>query len=251
MTSTAGEKFPLTVQVPSHWPGGRCRLECAHARTSLARLCRGHIGRRGVRRPLISTRFGVTLALLLAVAGIAIGTTAFFAAERETGDIAGRLVQSRATNEYDGPPLSFPLDEFFIGRGSDGVLHAFYAYPPGYFGNVRGCKVIWDNVATVASGAAAPAATPAAGPGLFIDPCGGARFDRDGRLVSGPADRNLDEFATTPGVEGMIVDTRQLYCGSTIEPVETPAAGEPSPAPTSTPETPERCERVSPNTKRP
>jgi hypothetical protein len=220
---------------------------------------------------MISTRVGAALALVLAVAGVAIGTTAFFAAERETGDITGRLVQSRATNEYDGPPLSFPLDDFFIGRGSDGVLQAFYAYPPGYFGHVRGCKVIWDNVATVAATAATPAptpgarpaATPLSAPGLFIDPCGGARFDRDGQLVAGPADRNLDFFATTPGVEGMIVDTRELYCGSAATaseaaseapsetPSETPAADEPTPTPTSTPEKPEKCERVSPNTKRP
>ncbi len=192
---------------------------------------------------MIGTRFAVALALLLAVAGIAIGTTAFFAAERKTGDITGRLVQSRATNEYDGPPLSFPLDEFFIGKGSDGVLHAFYAYPPGYFGHVRGCRIIWDNAGVVA--------TPSAGPGLYVDPCGGARFNKDGKLVSGPADRNLDYFATTPAVEGMIVDTRELYCGSALEPVETPVAGEPSPTPTSTPETPEKCERVTPNTKRP
>ncbi|TAK60453.1 MAG: hypothetical protein EPO22_09290 [Dehalococcoidia bacterium] len=201
---------------------------------------------------MISTRIGVAFALLLAVGGIAIGTTAFFAAERKTGDITGRLVQSRATNEYDGPPLAFPLDEFFIGRGSDGVLHAFYAYPPGYFGHVRGCKVVWDAAAaTVATPPAGVGATPAAGPGLYVDPCGGARFSRDGTLVSGPADRNLDYFATSAGVEGMIVDTRQLYCGSAVTPLETPIAGEPSSTPTSTPGQPEKCERVSPNTKRP
>jgi len=201
---------------------------------------------------LISTRLGVALALLLAVGGIAIGTTAFFAAERKTGDITGRLVQSRATNEYDGPPLAFPLDEFFIGRGSDGVLHAFYSYPPGYFGHVRGCKIVWDAGGTVATTPlAGPGLTPAAGPGLFVDPCGGARFNRDGKLVSGPADRNLDEFATTPAVEGMLVDTRQLYCGSAIEPPQTPTAAEPSPTATATPEQPDKCDRVSPNTKRP
>jgi len=194
---------------------------------------------------MISSRFGVALALVLAIAGIAIGTVGFFAAERKTGDITGRLVQSRATNEYDGPPLSFPLDEFFIGRGSDGVLHAFYAYPPGYFGHDRGCKIVWDAAATVA----APSPTPAAGPGLYVDPCGGARFNRDGKLISGPADRNLDYFATSAGVEGTIVDTRQLFCGSAIVVPETPVAGESTPTPT--PEGPEKCERVSPNTKRP
>lgn len=196
---------------------------------------------------MISTRLGVALALLLSVAAVAIGTTAFFAAERETGDIRGRQVQSLATNEYDGPPLAFPLDEFFIGRGSDGVLHAFYAYPPGYFGHIRGCKVVWDASATIG----APPPMPTATPGLYVDPCGGARFNRDGKLVSGPADRNLDYFATSAGVEGVIVDTRELYCGSPVTPPETPVAGEPSPTPTSTPEAPEKCERVSPNTKRP
>jgi hypothetical protein len=191
---------------------------------------------------LISTRIAVAFALLLALAGIAIGTTAFFAAERERGDVTGRIVQSRATNEYDGPPLSFPLDEFFIGKGSDGRLHAYYAYPPGYFGHVRGCKVVWDNAATLA--------TPPVGPGLYIDPCGGARFDRDGRLVAGEADRNLDEFPTTPAVEGMLVDTRTLLCGSAPAPSETAADGESTPTPTPTRENPEECDRVSPNTKR-
>jgi hypothetical protein len=197
----------------------------------------------GASIPVISARLGVAVALLLAVAGVAIGTTAFFAAERKTGDITGRLVQSRATNEYDGPPLAFPLDDFYIGRGTDGVLHAFYAYPPGYFGHVRGCKLVWDSIGTVA--------TPRAGPGLYVDLCGGARFDKDGKLVSGPADRNLDYFATTPAVEGLLVDTRTLYCGSPLKTEATTVAGEATPTPTSTPETPVTCERVSPNTKRP
>ena len=194
---------------------------------------------------MISARFGVAVALVLAVAALAVGVTAFMATKRKTNDITGRLVQSRATNEYTGPPLAFPLDDFFIGRGSDGVLHAFYAYPPGYFGHERGCKVVWDAIATI------PTSTGVAGPGLYVDPCGGARFNRDGQLISGPADRNLDYFATEAGVEGAIVDTKTLYCGSPLPSGTTPAAGEASPTPTATPEEPATCERVSPNTKRP
>ena len=182
---------------------------------------------------------------MLSVAALAVGVTAFMAAERKTDDITGRLVQSRATNEYDGPPLAFPLDDFFIGRGSDGRLHAFYAYPPGYFGHERGCKITWDATATI------PTSTGVAGPGLYIDPCGGARFNRDGQLLDGAADRNLDFFATEAAVEGALVNTKQLYCGSALPSGETPGAGEASPTPTATPEEPETCERVSPNTKRP
>jgi len=193
---------------------------------------------------LISARFGVAVSLVLAVAALAIGIAAFMATVRDKNDITGRIVQSRTTNEYDGPPLSFPLDDFFIGRGSDGRQHAFYAYPPGYFGHVRGCRMIWDPAATVQTQAGA------AGPGLYVDPCGGARFSRDGELVAGPADRNLDYFATSAGVEGVLVDTKRLYCGSVLPSDATPESGDETPANTPEPET-ETCDRVSPNTRRP
>jgi hypothetical protein len=208
----------------------------------------------GIAAPKVSVRthvpwylrwLGLAVALVLSVAALAAGVTALFAARRTTSDITGRLVQSRATNEYGGPPLAFPLDDFFIGRGSDGVLHAFYAYPPGYFGHERGCKIVWFADAKVET------STGTAGPGLYVDPCGGARFDRDGQLVAGPADRNLDFFATEAAVEGTVVNTQRLYCGSTLLSAITPAAGEASPTPTATPEQPPTCERVSANTKRP
>jgi hypothetical protein len=192
---------------------------------------------------LISARFGAAVALVLGVAALAVAVTAFMEAHRKTNDIIGRLVQSRATNEYAGPPLAFPLDDFFIGRGTDARLHAFYAYPPGYFGHERGCKIIWDGTATI------PTPAGIAGPGLYIDPCGGARFNRDGELVSGPADRSLDFFAIEAAVEGAIVNTKTLYCGSPLPSDATPAADEASPTPTL--EKPETCDRVSPNTKRP
>jgi hypothetical protein len=157
------------------------------------------------------------------------------------------------TNEYIGSPVWFPLDDFFVGPDSRGYVRAFYAYPPGYFGHQRGCKMIWDQAATIAPDPGGAVA----GPGLFIDPCGGARFNRDGTVVSGPADRNLDEFLLTPAVDGFIVDTKTLYCGAPLP--SAPATPESADATvtviatatsTATPGPQDQtCDRVSPNTK--
>lgn len=172
---------------------------------------------------MIRTRFGVAAAVLISIAALALGIVAFMSTVRDDSPTVGRMVQTRLTNEYTGPFVSFPLDEFWIGPGHDGRLHAFYAYPPGYYGHMRGCKVVWDNAATL------DVADGTFGPGLFLDPCGGARFTRQGELVGGPADRGLDYFETSAGVEGTFVDTRTLRCGLT------PGAASPPPAMTNTP----------------
>jgi hypothetical protein len=153
---------------------------------------------------LIATRTGAAVALLLAVVAVALGMTAFMSTVRDEKEKPGRMVQTRLTQAYAGDPVSFPLDEFYIGHDSNGRLRALYVYPPGFYGHTRGCKVVWSPDEFIA---------PDHGPGLFVDPCGGARFDRDGMLVAGPADHGLDYFATVLGVEGMFVDTRTLYCG--------------------------------------
>jgi hypothetical protein len=192
---------------------------------------------------VITTRAGAALALLLSIAAVAFAIVAFMSTVRDNGDTTGRLVQTRLTNDSDGAPTLFPVDDFFIGRGSDSRMHAFYVYPPGFYGHTRGCKVIWDPAAAVD--------TPLrkAGPGLYVEPCGGAKFDRDGALVDGPADRGLDYFATQPAVDGIIVDTKRLICGAEFVVADTPSPDEtPEPSPSPKPQT---CERVSPNTKKP
>ena len=210
---------------------------------------------------MISSRTGAALAVVLSIAALAIGVVAFMSTVRDDSEKPGRLVQSRLTNEYAGQPVYFPIDDFFVGRDSEGHTRAFYVYPPGYFGHTRGCKVVWDSAATVDT------EKGRAGPGLYVEPCGGAHFDRDGDLVSGPADRGLDEFATQPGVEGVIVDTRKLYCGPNYvpAPTQTPAPATatvqaatasvealtvtpevPTPTEEGTP-APRTCDRVSPN----
>ena len=173
---------------------------------------------------MIRTRFGVAAAILISIAALALGIVAFMSTVRDDSPTIGRMVQTRLTNEYTGPFVSYPLDEFWIGPGDDGRLHAFYAYPPGYYGHTRGCKVVWDNAATL------DVAGGTFGPGLFLDPCGGARFTRQGKLVGGPADRGLDYFETSAGVEGTFVDTRTLRCGLALT--------QETPVPASTPTVP-------------
>lgn len=227
------------------------------------------------RAPAMATRVGAAIALALSVGALAFAIVAFMSTVRDDGPTRGRLVQSRLTNEDGGPPMLFPLDEFYIGRDSQAHQRAFYVYPPGWYGHTRGCKVVWDDNTT------AETARGVVGPGLFVDPCSGARWNRDGELVSGPADRGLDEFPTQPGVEGVIVDTRRLLCGAEYIPPPTPTpqpaqatieaatasvvaqtasviARTESPVPSVTPRptvsgTPQRttCERVSADTKKP
>jgi hypothetical protein len=195
------------------------------------------------------------------------------------------LVQTRVNADYAGDPIFFPVDHFYIGYDSRLQFRAFYAFPPGHYGHMRGCQVVWDSNAIIETGEGTQ------GPGLYVDPCGGARFSRDGELIAGPADRGLDVFVTEPGVEGVIVDTRRLYCGQPLPtpeatatggsatPTESPTVGPPvlTPPPTvqglgtatpttvptetatptltatpSTPEatyTPSTCERVTPDSK--
>lgn len=192
---------------------------------------------------MISSRVGAALALFLAVAALAIAIVAFMSTVRSDGDTIGRLVQTRRYNNSADPPVLFTVDDFFAGTGSDGRVTALYVYPPGYDGHVRGCKVVWDSAAT------ADTADGRQGPGLYVDPCNGARFDRDGAFIAGEADRGLDRFPTQPGVDGVVVDTRRLICGKDVPSIATPASGE---TPTATVAARERtCDRVSPNTKKP
>ncbi|MBI2723878.1 MAG: hypothetical protein HYX50_02345 [Chloroflexi bacterium] len=229
---------------------------------------------------MIRARIAVAISILMSVGALAIAIVAFTTTVRDKGDITGRLLQTRMNNEYTGDPVLFPIDDVFVGPNSAGKLRAFYVYPPGYYGHTRGCRVVWDAAAAVA------VAGESFGPGLYIDPCGGARFNRDGELVAGPADRSLDRFDTLPAVDGMVVDTRRLWCGPTPgaqqparespSPAETPpgagsattpgagarsvtptltATATPTPtetaSATATPEARKRCDRVSPNTRRP
>ena len=182
---------------------------------------------------MIGTRRAAALSLALAVVALAAGVAALMATLRDEGPTRGRIVQTRLLPSEAGPVL-FPLDDFYAGTGSDGALRAFYIYPPGYFGHARGCKVVWT----------ADAVGRGFSLGAYVEPCGGASFDRDGAWLSGPAERGLDEFKTEPGIEGVIVDTRELYCGAALD-GGTPEATTPSKKRASR----EECDRVSPDSE--
>jgi hypothetical protein len=183
---------------------------------------------------VIGVRLGVAFALVVAVAGLALGGAALVGTIRDDGSPSGRLVQTRITNRLNGDPVLFSLDDFYMSPDGEGRVHALYLYPPGYFGHNRGCKIVWQADATALDGARR------IGPGLFTDPCSGAHFDRTGALINGSADRALDYFAMTPEPDGFLVDTQKLLCGDNL-PNE--AAGM---TPTPTPETPARCDRAAP-----
>jgi hypothetical protein len=183
---------------------------------------------------VIGVRFGVALSLILSIAALAIGVAALMGNIRDKGEVRGRLVQTRITNELTGDPVEFPLDGFFMTPDGSGQVQALYAYPPGFFGDVRGCKLVWQAQAVVSSD------TAIAGPGLFTDPCSGAHFDRAGTLIDGPADRDLDRFPMTPEPDGFLVDTRTLLCGPNLPAAEATDA----PTATATPESPATCGRA-------
>jgi len=183
---------------------------------------------------MISSRVGAALALALSILAVGLSVVAFMSTIRDEKVKPGRFVQTRVNSDYVGDPILFPVDDFYVGADSTGDFRAYYVYPPGFYGHMRGCKVIWD------TGAVIDTLKGPQGPGLYIDPCGGARFNRDGELIAGPADRGLDVFGTEPGVEGVIVDTRTLYCGKSIvvEPTFTPSVtptGTVTGTPTNTP----------------
>lgn len=181
---------------------------------------------------MIGTRVATAFALLLGVAATAVAFTALMYALRDDGDAPGRLVETRLDASHEGFPVQFPLDDFFLSLDDDGRIHALYVYPPGHFGHMRGCRVIWDG------GVSHEKEDGEITRGLFVEPCGGSRFMRDGALISGPAERGLDHFGLTPTPRGFVVDTNVLYCGP--RPLADPTPGA---TPTPIPER-EECERV-------
>ncbi len=203
---------------------------------------------------MINARTAAAMALVLGVLALALGVGAMAVALRSDESSPGRLVETHL-QPFEGDPVLFHLDDFYLSAGGDGRLRALYLYPPSHFGRMRGCRVVWvASEVVVADG-------QRHGPGLFVDPCGGARFDRHGDVVQGPAERALDYFGTQPGFQGIIVDTRTLYCGSQAEAAATGQAASPTTAAesasrsgTATPHASsggtagaETCERVSPD----
>ena len=156
---------------------------------------------------MIGTRSATAFALFLAICAVALGVTALALALQEDDEASSAQVVETRIARVDGDPVAFPLHDFYLSGDGEGRPLALYLYPPGYYGHVRGCRVLWVPSDTIQVDGLF------AGPGLFVDPCGGARFDREGRLVAGDADRGLDYFRTYSELGGEVVDLQVLFCG--------------------------------------
>ena len=176
-----------------------------------------------------SLRLGTSVAIMLAIVAVGVALASLMDSVRDDEGRRGRMFNTGVPVSAANDAVLFAADEFYLVSDGEEGVRALYVYPPGYYGHIRGCRVVWDGRAT-ADGASAT--------GLFLDPCGGARFGRDGTLLAGPADRGLDYFEISRGVNGVVVDTNTLYCGA--------APANEDASPTATPER-EECDRVHPD----
>ncbi|MFZ0547178.1 MAG: hypothetical protein WAM60_17155, partial [Candidatus Promineifilaceae bacterium] len=55
--------------------------------------------------------------------------------------------------------------------------------------------------------------------GRFVDPCYGSKFTLDGRLLEGPARRNLDQYPITEKSGELFVDLTTLIPGEAAVPI--------------------------------
>jgi cytochrome b6-f complex iron-sulfur subunit len=94
--------------------------------------------------------------------------------------------------DADAPPVNYPAGRFFLVHTSTGVS-AFYKVC-----THLSCLLTWDDQTKA-----------------FVCPCHGSQFGHAGALVTGPASRNLDQFAVqlvTP--DGQVVaETDSLHGG--------------------------------------
>ncbi|MGD9891660.1 MAG: hypothetical protein AB7R89_17440 [Dehalococcoidia bacterium] len=190
---------------------------------------------------LFGVRSWVSILLVGVIAGMLMVSAAWFFQSRD--DAPSRIVEAGPPAAYQpNMPISFALDDFYLMALESGEFVALYAYPPGYFGHVRGCRIRWEPDATFS--ALRPIGLPPGdelatpnpeGPfepieatGLWVEPCGGSKWDSTRRYLFGPAPRDLDRFPVEVTDAGRIsVDTRRLQCsGSPCERVRAESSGQ-------------------------
>jgi hypothetical protein len=118
--------------------------------------------------------------------------------------------------DIDRQPWCNESQRFCLIKTPGGELRALYTYDTNAVFRSQGCVAEWRPDF--------PYTNPATGEvsqGWFRDSCGGSTYDRQGKLVFGPAPRDLDRFPVTisskDGVEQIEVDTRVLICASAEE----------------------------------
>jgi plastocyanin len=170
--------------------------------------------------PLVAVRSWAPILLVGVIIGMLTVSAVWFLQSGDGGP--GRVVEAGPPGAYQPRmPIPFALDDFYLMPLEDGEFIALYAYPPGYFGHVRGCRIRWEPNAAYHAYHAGTGATPVPASqqtlveatGLWVEGCGGAKWDARGQKLFGPAPRDLDRFPVERTAEGNIrVDTRRLQC---------------------------------------
>ena len=104
------------------------------------------------------------------------GTLYFFAMPRiKEGEFGGVVTIGNASElpAAGSPPVNFPKVKFWLTNTEQGVKAIYKVCTH------LGCLFNWSNQE-----------------GVFICPCHGSQFDRDGTYIQGPAPRDLDVFLT-------------------------------------------------------
>lgn len=193
--------------------------------------------------PRWSFRFATVLALLCS---LLLSGAALVVSLTRSGEAQGRIVMAGPRESYmPRMPVPFVLDDFYLMMLDDGEFVALYAFPPGWAGHTNGCRIHWEPEAKFEAYDAGNGATPlpaaqsrlVSATGLWIDGCGGSKWDAGGRKLFGPALRDLDRFPVTVTAEGSIrIDTRTLRCtGQPCERVWGRGRLLPPPSPEATP----------------
>lgn len=152
---------------------------------------------------VLSSLLTVTLAAITTVALVAYG---FPRSESSRGTV----VHLGKSLGYDGGVFCVPYHHFCVVEPAEGQTPAaFYTFTTHPIFREQGCEVTWEPD-RVFDGGLAGSTT-----GIFVG-CGGAKFDRTGRRIFGPAPRDLDRFPVTVTPDSIIVDTRQLICGASV-----------------------------------
>ena len=163
-----------------------------------------------------------------AILALVVATVALLFTLARSPEPRGRVIEAGLTDSYLGRmAIPFDLDDFYLMRLDDGRFVALYAYVPGPSGHVRGCRIHWEPETTFrgyfagsgASQVSSSQSTLLEVTGLWVDGCSGSKWDAEGRILFGPAGRDLDRFPVHVAEDGTIrVDARRLRCaGSPCE----------------------------------
>jgi cytochrome b6-f complex iron-sulfur subunit len=141
------------------------------------------------RRELLSYAWGVAAAILGAEIG---GIVLLFSMPRfKEGEFGGSFDAGRVDRFEEGSVTTFREGRFFLMRQGEEFAALYQVC------SHLGCLVRWDGDNQV-----------------YVCPCHGAKFAKDGTVISGPPPRAMDRFAVEIVDGRVVVDTGQRTFGA-------------------------------------